>query len=55
MLWFEVVAGEAITLMIGYFDKAENLAAHAIVYSTLGVSFILPVRNTRMIRHYDLT
>jgi hypothetical protein len=44
MLWFEVIAGEGITLMIGYFGKAENLAAHAIVYSTLSVSFILPVR-----------
>jgi hypothetical protein len=44
MLWFEVIAGEAITLMIGYFDRPENLAGHAIVYSTLGVSFILPVR-----------
>jgi MATE family multidrug resistance protein len=42
MLWFEVIAGEAITLMIGYFDRPENLAGHAIVYSTLGVSFILP-------------
>jgi hypothetical protein len=44
ILWFEVLASEAMTILIGTFSVSANLAAHSIGLNTLTVSFIIPVR-----------